>query len=218
MLASPLKWTNSSIHGTQAIAPSRLIPMNIQTLFPTLIGIDQADQETIEAIAREVLQQRARLEGLLAPTWGDNVLSSFEREKDLFTALGLPTLKSFVEGKILEFAQSTRVNKQLQIDDSYTQSWINITRRFGFQERHNHERGADGLPISGAYYYNTNGQDGDFSVVPTDMQAKHFGNYVIKPQVGRLVLFRSEVFHRVSANMTESDRISFSFNYLLKNA
>ncbi len=190
--------------------------MHIQTLFPTLIGIDQADQETIEAIAHEVLQQRPMLEGLLTPTWGDNVLSSFEREKDLFTAAKLETLKAFVEGKILEFIQSTRVEKHLQFDHAYTQSWINITRQFGFQERHNHERGADGLPISGAYYYNTNGEDGDFSVVPTDMQAKYFGNFVIQPKVGRLVLFRSEAFHRVSANMTNSDRISFSFNYLLK--
>jgi len=192
--------------------------MDIQTLFPTLIGIDQADHETIEAISREVLQHRATLEGLLMPTWGDNVLSSFEKEKDLFTSANLKALKKFVEDSIFEFVRSTRVEKHLQFDHAYTQSWINITRKFGFQERHNHERGADGLPISGAYYYNTNGDDGDFSVVPTDMQAKHFGNYVIKPKVGRLVLFRSEVFHRVGANMTESDRISFSFNYMLKKA
>jgi hypothetical protein len=190
--------------------------MNIQNLFPTLIGIEQADQETVDAIAREVLAQRANLESLLAPTWGDNVLSSFEKEKDLFTSVPLLTLKKFVEKSILDFVGATRVDKDLCFDPAYTQSWINITRQFGFQERHNHERGADGLPISGAYYFNTNGEDGDFSVVPTDMQAKYFGSYVIKPQVGRLVLFRSEVFHRVSANMTQSDRISFSFNYLLK--
>ena len=190
--------------------------MNIQTLFPTLIGIEQADQKTIEAIASEVLAQRANLESLLAPTWGDNVLSSFEKEKDLFTSAKLRTLQTFVEKSILEFVQATRVNHALQFDPTYSQSWINITRQFGFQERHNHERGADGLPISGAYYFNTNGDDGDFSICPTDMQAKYFGNYVVKPQVGRLVLFRSEVFHRVGANMTPSDRISFSFNYLLR--
>jgi len=192
--------------------------MNIQTLFPTLVGIEQADQDTIEAITREVLQQKAVLESLLSPTWGDNVLTSFEKEKDLFTFAKLTTLKKFVEDRILEFVQATRVDKNLQFDHAYTQSWINITRPFGFQERHNHERGSDGLPISGAYYFNTNGNDGDFSIVPTDMQAKHFGNYVIQPQVGRLVLFRSEVFHRVGANMTGSDRISFAFNYLLKKA
>lgn len=179
--------------------------MNIETLFPTLIGIEQADQETIEAIAGEVLLLRPTLEGLLSQTWGDNVLSSFDAEKNLFTFAGLQLLKYFVEKSILEFVQATRVKQTLQFDPSYTQSWINVTRQYGFQERHKHERGAEGLPISGANY-STNGDDGDLSIVPTDMQAKYFGNCVIKPQVGRLVLFRSEVFHRFSPNMTNSDR------------
>jgi len=51
-----------------------------------------------------------------------------------------------------------------------------------------------------------------------DMQTKLFDPEVIAPAVGRLVLFRSEVFHRVGANQTDSDRISFSFNYLLRRA
>ena len=72
--------------------------------------------------------------------------------------------------------------------------------------------------LRNAYYFATNGQDGELAIFPTDMQAKFFGNYVIEPQVGKLVLFRSEVFHRVSPNLTESDRISFSFNYLLTNS
>ena len=90
--------------------------MNIETLFPTLIGIEQADQETIAAIAREVLAQRPALEGLLSQTWGDNVLSSFDSEKDLFTFAGLQTLKDFVEKSILEFVQATRVDQKLQFD------------------------------------------------------------------------------------------------------
>jgi len=152
---------------------------------------------------------------LLTRTWGDNVLTSFEKEKNLFVSARLDTLKVFVEKSILEFVKMTRSNPDLRIVDDYTQSWVNITRQFGFQERHNHERGAEGLPISGAYYFATNGQDGDLAIFPTDMQAKFFGNYVIEPRVGKLVLFRSEVFHRVSPNLTTSDRISFSFNYLL---
>jgi hypothetical protein len=42
--------------------------MNIQNIFPTLIGIEQADQKTVDAIIREVLAQRETMEGLLAPT------------------------------------------------------------------------------------------------------------------------------------------------------
>lgn len=192
--------------------------MEIQSLFPTLVGITQANQATIDEIAQEVLMQKEALEAMLSRTWGDNVLTSFEKEKNLFVAVKLHALRSFVEKSIFEFVRTTRANANLVIDEAYTQSWVNVTRQFGFQERHNHERGSVGLPISGAYYFATNGQDGELAIFPTDMQAKFFGNYVIEPQVGKLVLFRSEVFHRVSPNLTQSDRISFSFNYTLTNA
>jgi hypothetical protein len=189
--------------------------MEIQPLFPTLVGIAQADPETIAAIQEEVVANKAHLESLLSLTWGDNVLTSFEKEKNIFAAAGLYRLKKFAEDSILNFVRSTRKDATLRIDDSYTQSWVNITKKFGFQERHNHERSGDGLPISGAYYFNTNGQDGTFSVCPGDSQYKYFGNYEIEPAIGKLVVFRSEVFHRVGANLTDSDRISFAFNYLL---
>jgi Putative 2OG-Fe(II) oxygenase len=127
----------------------------------------------------------------------------------------LTTLKKFVEDNIFQFVKMTREDHDLKFDDAYTQSWVNLTKKFGFQERHNHERNAEGLPISGVYYFSTNKNDGDLAIFPNDMQYKLFGNHVIEPAIGKLVLFRSEVFHRVSANLTDSDRISFSFNYLL---
>ena len=82
--------------------------MDIQPLFPTLIGIQQADPETIDAIGKEVLAQKAALETLLTRTWGDNVLTSFEKEKNLFVSARLDTLKVFVEKSILEFVKMTR--------------------------------------------------------------------------------------------------------------
>ena len=190
--------------------------MDIKVLFPTLVGVSQADAPTFAAIQAEVLAQEARIKSLLRPAWGDHVYSSFEAEKHLFVAAGLHCLRAFVETSILDFVARTRESSDLAFDEAYSQSWINVTTRYGYQERHNHEREAVGLPISGAFYFHTNGQDGDLSIMPVDMQTKLFEPEVIAPAVGRLVLFRSEVFHRVGANMTDSDRISFSFNYLLR--
>jgi hypothetical protein len=191
--------------------------MDIRVLFPTLVAVSQADAATMAAIQSEVLAQEDRIKALLKPAWGDQVWSSFEAERHLFVAAGLHRLREFVEGQILEFVARTRESAAgMVFDEAYSQSWINVTRRFGYQERHNHEREAVGLPISGAFYFRTNGQDGDLSIMPVDMQTKLFDLEVIAPAEGRLVLFRSEVFHRVGANLTDSDRISFSFNYLLR--
>lgn len=190
--------------------------MDIKVLFPTVVGVSQADAATFAAIQAEVLANEARIKSLLAPSWGDQVWSSFQAEKHLFAAAGLHRLREFVEASILDFVGRTRAAADMAFVDDYSQSWINVTTRHGYQERHNHEREAVGLPISGAFYFRTNGQDGDLSIMPVDMHYKLFEPEVIAPAVGRLVLFRSEVFHRVGANMTDSDRISFSFNYLLR--
>lgn len=190
--------------------------MEIKPLFPTLLGIVQADRDTIEAIGREVLQKRELLESLLSYSWGDNVMSSFEQERHLFARAELHALKKFVEDSILAFARETTGIADFAFDDSYTSSWVNITKKYGYQERHNHEVDAKGLPISGAYYFMTNGEDGNLDISPPDMLYKLYQSHSIKPAIGKLVLFRSEVFHRVSANHTDSDRISFSFNYLLR--
>ena len=190
--------------------------MDIKVLVPTLIAVTQADAETFAAIQAEVLAQESLIKRLLSPSWGDPVYSSFEAERHLFVAAGLHTLREFVERSILEFVARTREHADMAFVEEYSQSWINVTSQHGYQERHNHEREAVGLPISGAFYFRTNGQDGDLSILPVDMQTKLFDPEVIEPVPGRLVLFRSEVFHRVGANRTPSDRISFSFNYLLR--
>lgn len=189
--------------------------MDIEILFPTLVGISQADHETILRINEEVLQHKDVMNRLLSHAWGDNVLSSFDREKNIFAHAHLHALRKFVEDGILQFVHKTRRDKDWKIDHQYTQSWINVTKKFGYQERHNHERNVEGLPISGAYYFSTNQHDGDLAIFPVDMHYKQFENYVIQPEVGKLVLFRSDVFHRVGANLTDTDRVSFSFNYLL---
>ncbi len=191
--------------------------MDVKVLFPTLVAVSQADAATLAAIQAEVLAREAQIKTLLRPAWGDQVWSSFEAERHLFVAAGLHRLREFVESQILEFVARTRESAAgLVFDEAYSQSWINVTGRHGYQERHNHEREAVGLPISGAFYFRTNGRDGDLSIMPVDMQTKLFDPEGIAPAVGRLVLFRSEVFHRVGANLTDSDRVSFSFNYLLR--
>lgn len=191
--------------------------MDIKVLFPTLVAVSQADAATLAAIQAEVQAQEGRIKALLRPAWGDQVWSSFEAERHLFAAAGLHRLRAFVESQILEFVARTRESAAgMVFDEAYSQSWINVTTRHGYQERHNHEREAVGLPISGAFYLRSNGRDGDLSIMPVDMQTRHFDPEVIAPAPGRLVLFRSEVFHRVGANLTDSDRISFSFNYLLR--
>jgi uncharacterized protein (TIGR02466 family) len=82
---------------------------------------------------------------------------------------------------------------------------------------HPHDHGS--FDISGVYYVDTTGEDGNlYFLNPNKMMkcSKITENYeqmhFFKPEVGRLFLFPSWLDHGVSENKTKSDRISLSFN------
>jgi len=80
--------------------------------------------------------------------------------------------------------------------------------------------------ISGTYYYQTSGDDGDIVFrTPNpfvELELFPLGGtvdklYNIKPKVGKIVLFPGWLSHKVESNITDNDRISISFNYLRDN-
>jgi uncharacterized protein (TIGR02466 family) len=101
-------------------------------------------------------------------------------------------------------------------------SWINIIDNSARQDWHQHQDAT----ISGTYYYQTSGTDGDISfrtpnpfveleLFPLGSTVNKF--YNIQPKVGKIVLFPGWLEHRVNSNPTGNTRISISFNYLRDN-
>lgn len=96
------------------------------------------------------------------------------------------------------------------------QSWMTLTLKGQFAHKHAHGH-AD---LSGAYYFKTNGRDGDLyfehpnrqlletSIVFNELAKK----IAYKPEEGRLVLFPGWMEHGVFENTTDSERVSVSFN------
>jgi uncharacterized protein (TIGR02466 family) len=78
--------------------------------------------------------------------------------------------------------------------------------------------------ISGVYYYQTNGKDGDICFINPFNAARYFdfgrvssrSNNIYTPTVGRLLLFPSYVQHKVRPNKTDNTRISLAFNFVRK--
>jgi len=95
------------------------------------------------------------------------------------------------------------------------ESWMTNTVKGEYAHIHNHHLSVD---LSGVYYYKTTGNDGDiFFMNPcpmfTTFMLEHLNNnFVIKPQVGKLLLFPSWLEHGVHINNTDHERMSVSFN------
>jgi uncharacterized protein (TIGR02466 family) len=123
-----------------------------------------------------------------------------------------PLLKKYIEKHIEEYSQIyTKINNL-----SITESWVNFNGKGHFQEFHEHA----GSIISGCYYFDTNGNDGDIVFKPTIDMYRHtnvecslYPEHVKwTPANGLILLFPSFLNHCVTINKTDHKRISISFN------
>lgn len=96
-------------------------------------------------------------------------------------------------------------------------SWFSLFQKGQYGHLHNHGN-AD---VSGTYYVETSGNDGDFYT--EDPRPAHETNYVFsnrycsgrrsyKPAVGKLMMFPGYLYHGIKTNTTDTDRVSLSFN------
>lgn len=97
-----------------------------------------------------------------------------------------------------------------------TNSWMTCSPKGYHTQVHHHES----CDISGIYYYNTNGTDGNlYFRSPTKYMeiSKIFRNsskqdFEITPVIGMLILFPSWLDHGVRTNTNDTERMSISFN------
>lgn len=94
-------------------------------------------------------------------------------------------------------------------------SWFTKNETGDYLQTHHH----NDVDITGTYYFQTNGQDGDFffespvtaaphSIVYSNQHTRLF----VPPAEGKIILFPGWILHGVLKNTTESTRIGISFN------
>jgi uncharacterized protein (TIGR02466 family) len=101
-------------------------------------------------------------------------------------------------------------------------AWINISGKYNYNVQHIHPLSV----ISAVYYIKCPENCGNLLFLQDcndtlDLEyrqnkikdlAKMYSAYFITPQEGRLIIFPSNLSHRVETNMSDEDRISISFN------
>ena len=94
-------------------------------------------------------------------------------------------------------------------------AWITLNQHKEHSRLHNH----GSSDLSGVYYIQTNGEDGDlYFHTPADMWAVSYltahlhCDLYAKPEVGKIFLFPAGLMHGVTGNDTKDDRVSIAFN------
>jgi uncharacterized protein (TIGR02466 family) len=183
--------------------------MIIENWFPTPILFHDIEHRLLEKIQSEIDGILPTvMEQDLSNPWSDNMLTSFkytEHDKNDIGDYSLATLNEQIE----KYAGIYYTDEKLHI----FQSWFNFSHNGHFQFDHQHA-GVKSGPVSGIYYYKTNGEDGSvvFTSPINSNPLFHYRTVTYKPKVGRLILFPSWLMHKVLINKTENVRISISFN------
>jgi uncharacterized protein (TIGR02466 family) len=194
--------------------------MKLISLFPTLVYEHQGTIDEIFLIQDEIKKKLPAIEATDTfcnpPGWNDGVQTNIKSRHNTIEDFELTNLKAFIEKHIKQYINLSQAWHPVPV--ALRHSWVNKTSHTQAQDWHQHQ---DSL-ISGSYYYQTNGEDGDFGImnpVPWMQQEVFpFGNLVekyteIKPAVGKLLLFPGWLNHSVGKNTTDGTRISISFNF-----
>ena len=184
----------------------------IESLFPIPIHISQVEEEEFmilqEEIGRVVEKVNWTVPESLAYT---HLLSTDNFDQDIIGDEKMVAVDALIDRMVGEYLKSLHLPKL-----KYSRkSWLTLNMPGAYTGVHNH--GSN--DISGVYYYDTNGQDGDFYyMTPTGaasssriLEMMH-NNISYKPANGLMMLFPSFVYHGVTRNVTDSRRISLAFN------
>jgi uncharacterized protein (TIGR02466 family) len=136
------------------------------------------------------------------PTFGENLIRKYN----------LDLLKQEIDTNVKSYINSF-TDYDYKIDMS--SSWLTLTKPSESATVHNH----GDSDISGVYYFKTNGDDGSIffmNPLPSLITSNFLSSDEVvsyKPEIGKLILFPSWLYHGVRSNDTTEDRISLSFNY-----
>ena len=159
--------------------------------------------------------------------WDDDINTTFKYDSDRHNVNDLDIYElTKTEAMVMK-----HVNKYCSFFNDFKvdlhSSWFNFSKPGNFQFAHDHvsDPHADhSAEISGVYYFQTNGEDGDICFINPFNAARYFDfgrvssrpNNIYTPTEGRLLLFPSFVEHKVRPNNTDSTRISLAFNFTRK--
>jgi uncharacterized protein (TIGR02466 family) len=189
--------------------------MYLEKWFPTPIFYSFASDEIKNAIASEYFTAEKLILDDVKDLSFNNISTSYFKDRNLIDKYSLINLKNFIINTNNAFSSVLFKNKQNYL---LNESWVNYSKQYQHHEKHHH------LPhrISGVYYIKTNEQDGNLLFYPPsiamdiEQEPSEISSRLVSyaPKEGKIILFPSWVEHSVQSNITNSTRISISFNIL----
>lgn len=190
--------------------------MEIQNIFPVSIGVcKNSNHDKIENV---LIKECEKIKNKIKKTGNDwdsdiyNTLDTFDLNKNKKFKI----LNNWIFKNVTEYAQTIGyVNHKIKCQES----WFNYSVKNDFQEKHEHYP----FDISAVYYLTSPKNSGDirfYTHEPRGVKENFIAeniytwrSYILEPNPGLLLIFKSNLVHGVAKNKTDKPRISFAYNF-----
>ncbi len=197
---------------------------NVADIFPTpLFSYQIADKDGFNAYLMEFINRVHKEEG-----WDEESLA--DKDETLEHLQSSEQLHQRKDCKRFVDVAMTATREVLEFlhykydDIQMTSFWFNVSRPGYSHRNHVHPNNI----ISGVYYLKTSPECGSIVfddprpqanvLLPDVSEVTPFNNhtYAVTPEAGQMIMFPSWLAHRVAINRSKQERISLSFNVMLR--
>tara|TARA_R100000152_G_C6687516_1_gene119920 strand:+ start:115 stop:720 length:606 start_codon:yes stop_codon:yes gene_type:complete len=190
----------------------------LNSIFPLPIFIEQAEGSEYESIQKELTEVKSKLKFNDTEN-GHMILNDNPFRSHFLLSYNCSHTINFINKNIESYI--TSLHGESKIKWKVIESWMTKTLTGRSAREHNH----NAYDISGVYYLDTNGKDGNLvlnNVHPhlvangllTDVYK--YGDLELPLENGIIMLWPSQLRHRTLVNQTDHERISISFNVILE--
>jgi uncharacterized protein (TIGR02466 family) len=187
---------------------------HLQAIFPSLVYYKKFVDKEFEKIQSEIKPAIEQSE--LGMPWPEAVETTFKfkQNNNIIDQYNMSILKDSILQTAHNYLRSipTKLCPEMYIESN----WISKIGQNGSMHAHTHPFSF----LSGCYYYQTTGSDGNLVFENPNLVADWMDpygdiwptNYFVTPSEGLMVLFPSWLRHRVDINHTNNNRWSLAFN------
>ena len=188
--------------------------MTTQGWFSIPLYLNKASGEVYDEIQEELLSCCNKEKFSQIENWTDDTHELSENPFSSNVLEECPKFLDFLHVNLMSYLDDIRCSSSREYE--ITQSWFTKTKHRKYAHLHDH----GGSDLSGVYYLQTNGRDGNLKFL--DPHKSYATNYIFQSltssdaalplEQGLLSLWPGMIQHRTEPNMTQDVRISLAFN------
>ena len=192
----------------------------LNAIFPLPIFLDQAEGTEYQSIQKELTTTKSKL--IFNDTGSHLILNDDPFNSHFLSSYECNHTLNFINKTVDKFLTSLYgdYNKNNTVKWMIIESWMTKTIKGRSAREHSH----GGVDISGVYYLDTNGSDGN--LILSNIHSHLQGNILLYELInkgdirmplenGMIFLWPGQMKHRTLTNETDHERISLSFNIFL---